>query len=174
MSDSVRPHRWQPTRLPHHWDSPGKNTGVGCHALLQGIFPTQGSNRGHLHCRQILYHWSTREALLPPAAAAAKSLQSCLTVCNPIDGSLPGSPIPRIFQAGTLEWVAISFSHAWKWKVKAKFYLYLSKSFFSEPDSAKLAPTKGNGLIYALYQFYSFNTLCCHLLWMKYWSLQLY
>ena len=44
------------------------------------------------------------------------------------------------------------------------FYLYLSKSSFSEPDSAKLAPTKGNGLIYALYQFYSFNTLCCHLL----------
>ena len=50
------------------------------------------------------------------AAAAAKSLQSCLTLCDPIDGSLPGSPIPGILQARTLVWVAISFSNAWKWK----------------------------------------------------------
>ena len=54
------------------------------------------------------------------AAAAAKSLQSCPTLCNPIDGSPPGSPIPGILQARTLEWVAISFSNAWKWKVKVK------------------------------------------------------
>ena len=54
------------------------------------------------------------------AAAAAKSLQSCLTLCYPIDGSPPGSPIPGILQARTLEWVAISFSNAWKWKVKVK------------------------------------------------------
>ena len=54
------------------------------------------------------------------AAAAAKSLQSSLTLCNPIDGSPPGSPIPEILQARTLEWVAISFSNAWKWKVKVK------------------------------------------------------
>ena len=53
-------------------------------------------------------------------AAAAKSLQSCLTLCNPIDGSLPGSPIPGILQARTLQWVAISFSSAWKRKVKVK------------------------------------------------------
>ena len=52
--------------------------------------------------------------------AAAKSLQSCLTLCDPIDGSSPGSPIPGILQARTLEWVAISFSNAWKWKVKVK------------------------------------------------------
>ena len=52
--------------------------------------------------------------------AAAKSLQSCLILCDPIDGSPPGSPIPGILQARTLEWVAISFSNAWKWKVKVK------------------------------------------------------
>ena len=54
------------------------------------------------------------------AAAAAKSLQSCPTLCDPIDGSPPGSPIPGILQARTLEWVAVSFSNACKWKVKVK------------------------------------------------------
>ena len=53
-------------------------------------------------------------------AAAAKSLQSCPTLCDPIDGSPPGSPVPGILQARTLEWVSISFSNAWKWKVKVK------------------------------------------------------
>ena len=52
--------------------------------------------------------------------AAAKSLQSCPILCNPIDSSLPGSPVPGILQARTLEWVAISSSNAWKWKVKGK------------------------------------------------------
>ena len=56
----------------------------------------------------------------PAAAAAAKSLQLCLTLCDPVDGSPPGSPIPGILQVRTLEWVAISFSNAWKWKVKVK------------------------------------------------------
>ena len=54
------------------------------------------------------------------SAAAAKSFQSCLTLCDPRDGSPPGSPVPRILQARTLEWVAISFSNACKWKVKVK------------------------------------------------------
>ena len=54
------------------------------------------------------------------SAAAAKSLQSCPTLCDPIDGSPPGSAVPGILQARTLEWVAISFSNAWKWKVKVK------------------------------------------------------
>ena len=54
------------------------------------------------------------------AAAAAKSLQSCPTLCDPVDGSPSGSPAPGILQARTLEWVAISFSNAWKWKVKGK------------------------------------------------------
>ena len=53
-------------------------------------------------------------------SAAAKSLQSCPTLCNPIECSPPGSPVPRILQARTLKWVAISFSNAWKWKVKVK------------------------------------------------------
>ena len=57
---------------------------------------------------------------LSAAAAAAKSLQSCTTLCDPIDGSPPGSPIPGILKARTLEWVAIAFSNAWKWKVKVK------------------------------------------------------
>ena len=54
------------------------------------------------------------------AAAAAQSLQSCPTLCDPIDGSPPGSPVPGILQARTLEWVAASFSNVWKWKVKVK------------------------------------------------------
>ena len=57
---------------------------------------------------------------LDSAAAAAKSLQSCLILCDPRDGSPPRSPIPGILQARTLEWGAISFSSAWKWKVKVK------------------------------------------------------
>ena len=69
------------------------------------------------HYSQILY---LQIHLLATAAAAAKSLQSCPTLCDPRDGSLPGSPIPGILQARTLEWVAISFSSAWKWKVKVK------------------------------------------------------
>ena len=60
------------------------------------------------------------QSLRRTTAAAAKSLQSCPTLCDPIDGSPPGSPIPGILQARTLEWVAISFSSAWKWKVKVK------------------------------------------------------
>ena len=62
----------------------------------------------------LIYYYNAAAA----AAAAAKSLQSCPTLCDPRDGSPPGSPIPGILQARTLEWVAISFSNAWKWKVK--------------------------------------------------------
>ena len=65
--------------------------------------------------------WQSIRILTPsPAAAAAKSLQSCPTLCDPIDGSPPGSPVPGILQARTLEWVAVSFSNVWKWKVKVK------------------------------------------------------
>ena len=66
----------------------------------------------------ILYHLHGNE--MPFPSAAAKSLQLCLTLCDPIDGSPPGSPVPGILQARPLEWVAISFSNAWKWKVKVK------------------------------------------------------
>ena len=67
-----------------------------------------------------LFPFSIIKECLEAAAAAAKSLQSCPTMCDPIDSSPPGSPVPGILQARTLEWVAISFSNAWKWKVKVK------------------------------------------------------
>ena len=82
MSDSVRPHRQQPTRLPRPWDSPGKNTGVGCHFLLQCV----------------------------KVKSENEVAQSCPTLSDPMDCSLPGSSIHGIFQAGVLEWVAIAFS----------------------------------------------------------------
>ena len=84
MSDSVRPHRLQPMRLPHPWDSPGKNTGVGCHFLLQCMKVKSESEDVHSY------------------VAAAKSLQSCPTLCDPIDCSPRGSPVPGILQARTL------------------------------------------------------------------------
>ena len=72
MSNSVWPNGQQPTRLLCPWDSLGKNTGVGCHALLQGIFLTLGSNPDLLHCRQILYQLSHKGSpLVTPVAAAA-------------------------------------------------------------------------------------------------------
>ena len=62
VSDSLRPHGLQPARLLCPWGSPGKNTGVGCHALLQGIFPTQGLNPGLPHCRRILHQLGHQES----------------------------------------------------------------------------------------------------------------
>jgi len=80
----MRPHGLQPTRLLHPWDSPGKNTGVGCHFLLQ--------------CRQV--------------KSESEVAQSSLTFSDPMDCSQPGSSIHGIFQARVLEWVAIAFSNA--------------------------------------------------------------
>ena len=91
MSDSVRPHRRQPTRLPRPWDSPGKNTGVGCHFLLQ--------------CMKV--------------NSESEVAQSCLTLSDPMDCSLPGSSVHGIFQARVPEWGAIAFSEV--------FIVYLSK-----------------------------------------------
>ena len=82
MSDSVRPHRRQPTRLPRPWDSPGKNTGVGCHFFLQ--------------CMKV--------------KSESEVTQSCPTLHDLIDGSPPASSVHEIFQARVLEWVAIAFS----------------------------------------------------------------
>ena len=79
MSTSVRPHRQQPTRLPHPWDSPGKNTGVGCHFLLQCI----------------------------KVKSKSEVAQSCPTLSDPVDCSPPGSSVHGIFQARVLEWGAI-------------------------------------------------------------------
>ena len=83
-----------------------RNTGINVHLFLKIPFMLLStcSNSDHFQ----------------PLAAAAKSLQSCPTLCDPIDNSPPGSPVPGILQARTLEWVAISFSNAWKWKVKVK------------------------------------------------------
>ena len=78
------------------------------------------------------------------AATAAKSLQSCPTLCSPIDGSPPGSPIPGILQARTLEWVAISFSNAWKWKVKVK--LFSRVRLFKTPWAAAYQASQSMGL----------------------------
>ena len=72
------------------------------------------------HCGFDLHFSNRLNAERRAAPAAAKSLQSCPTLCDPIDGSSPGSPIPGILQTRALEWVAISFSNAWKWKVKMK------------------------------------------------------
>ena len=81
-----------------------------------------GANLGDCHLALHWWRWALRVVLGWPAAAAAaaKLLQSCLTLGDPIDGSPPGSSVPGILQASTLEWVAISFSNAWKWKVKGK------------------------------------------------------
>ena len=70
--------------------------------------------------KEVPRHLLLGRKALTNLAAAAESLQSCLTLCDPIDSSPPGSPVPGILQARTLEWVAISFSNAWKWKVKVK------------------------------------------------------
>ena len=80
----------------------------------------QSTSENFLVAAGELWHSSLCVEVFSAAAAAAKSLQSCPTLCDPIDGSPPGSPVPGIHQARTLEWVAISFSNAWKWKVKVK------------------------------------------------------
>ena len=93
MSDSVQPHRRQPTRLPRPWDSPGKNTGVGCHFLLQ--------------CMKV--------------KSESEVDRSCLTLRDPMNCSLPGSSVHGIFQARVLEWGVIAFSgreYTWYDKVR--------------------------------------------------------
>ena len=98
MSDSVRPQRRQPTRLPRPWDSPGKNTGVGCHFLLQCM---KGKSESEV-------------------------VQSCPTLRDPMDCSPPGSSIDGIFQASALEWAAIAFSGSYLMKGIFSFIFSLS------------------------------------------------
>ena len=97
------------TRLLCPWDFLGKSSGVDCHFLLQGIFPTQGSNPGLPHCRQTLYQLNYQGSL---NALQRKVLvaQSWPTFSNPMDCSLPGSSVHRILEARILDWIAISFS----------------------------------------------------------------
>ena len=116
-------------QAPHPWDSPGKNTGMGCHFLLQCTkvenesevtqsCPTlsdpmdcslPGSSVHGIFQARVL-EWVA--IAFSKACMHAKLLQSCPTLCDPIDGSPPGSPVSGILQARTLEWVAISFSNA--------------------------------------------------------------
>ena len=94
---------------------------MSCHFLLQGNLPNPGIEPVFPALSGGFF--STEPPGKPFtsfAAAAAKSLRSCPTLCGPIDGSPPGSPVPGILQTRTLEWVAIFFSNAWKWKVKVK------------------------------------------------------
>ena len=125
MSDSVQPHRSQPIRFSGSWGSPGKNTGVGCHFFLRCmkmksesevscirlfVTPWTAANQAPLSMgfsRQ--EYWSGGP--LPSAMLCyAKLLQSCPTLCDPMDCSQPGSSVHVIFQARVLEWVAIAFS----------------------------------------------------------------
>ena len=76
-------------------------------------------------------------------AAAAESLKSCPTLCDPIDGSPPGSPVPGVLQARILEWVAISFSNAWKWKVKVKSLSRVRPSATPWTAAFKAPPSMG-------------------------------
>ena len=109
MSDSVRSHRQQPTRLPCPWDSPGKNTGVGCHFLLQ--------------CRKV--------------KSESEVAQSCPTLSNPMDYSLPGSSVHGIFQARVLEWgamgalqIALTLTQAQNLKEKEHFlWVFKTQNF---------------------------------------------
>ena len=85
---------------------------MGCHFLLQGIFSTQGSNPCLLHCQADFLPLSHREVHIDiyMGFSVVLAIQSCLTPCDPMDCSPPGSPVHGVFQARTLEWVAISFS----------------------------------------------------------------
>ena len=101
MSDSVPPHRRQPTRLLRPWDSPGKNTGVGCHFLLQ--------------CMKV--------------KSESEVAESCPTLSNPMDRSLPGSSAHGIFQARVLEWGAIAFSiEEWQQVVIIGYFVITSNT----------------------------------------------
>ena len=100
VSDSVRPHRQQPTRLPRPWDSPGKNTGVGCYFLLQ--------------CMKV--------------RSESEVAQSCPTLHNPMDCSPPGSSAHGSFQARELEWGAIAFSVVGSWGVLNGQHAYRAQS----------------------------------------------
>ena len=112
MSDSMQPHRWQPTRLHHPWDSPDKNTGVGCHFLLQ--------------CMKM--------------RSESEVAQSCPTLHHPIDCSLPGFSVHGIFQARVLEWGAIAFSR--KCQQDAKRTEDLNRCFFKQDVQRQTTDTR--------------------------------
>ena len=147
MSDSVRPHRRQPTSLPHPWDSPGKNTGVGCHFLLQ--------------CMKV--------------KSESQVTQSCLTLHDPMDSSLPGSSAYRIFQARVLEWGAIVFSRpsfqATLSITNARSSLRLMSIELVMPSSHLIFPPSLLLLAPMPPRIRAFsNESILHMRWSKYWS----
>ena len=157
VSDSVRPHRRQPTRLPSPWDSPGKNTGVGCHFLLQ--------------CMKV--------------KSESEVAQSYPTFSDPMDCSAPGSSIHGIFQVRVLEWGAIAFSgksilgytnrildndllHK-EWKSSFKFlkfkFMLIDKKWCKNWD-VQFTYSAGFGLFFYIVHSYSSQQLCSiKLLW---------
>ena len=123
MSNSVRPHRWQPTWLRRPWDSPGKNTGVYCHFFLQ--------------CMKV--------------KCESQVAQSCPTLSNPVDCSLPGSSVHGIFQARVLEWGSMYMSQG-KVQKAHKIQYVLLWSFIGGIECAGL-------LKYTIYTFWHMETL---------------
>ena len=132
MSNSVRPRRRQLTRPPRPWDSPGKNTGVGCHFLLQ--------------CMKV--------------KSESEVAQSCLTLPNPMDCSLPGFSVHGIFQARVLEWVAIAFSAICQqiWKIQ-QWLQDWKRSGVSFQSQRKAVP-KNTQTITQLPSFHMLARLC--------------
>ena len=125
MSDSVWPHRRQPTRLPHPWDSPGKNTGVGCHFFSNA------------------WKWKVK--------SESEVAQSCPTPSNPMDCSLPGSSVYGIFQARVLEWGAIAFSKSLGWSFLAqqpgnKIFIFWYLAQISPSEVSPDLPRPGSAL----------------------------
>ena len=137
MSDSVWPRRWQPTRLPCPWDSPGKNTGVGCHFLLQ--------------CTKV--------------KSESKVAQSCPTLSDLMDCSLPGSSVHGISKARILEWVAISFSRGSSQARDQTQVSYIAvRLFATEPPEKPLSKTWAHmkthiSLRWKLYKWINFQSI---------------
>ena len=137
VSDSVRPHRQQPTRLPRPWDSPGKNTGVGCHFLLR--------------CMKV--------------KSESEVTQSCLTLRDPMDCSPPGFFVHGIFQARVLDWGAIAFSDTYVRPFNISLLRLCSLKKFPLCSSDCVLPTDlyssslnhSSGLLSPLNDFFFFN-----------------
>ena len=143
----MRPHRWQPTRLPRPWDSPGKNTGVGCHFLLH-CMKVKSENEVAQSCLTLrnpmdysppgssihgIFHGVGCHCLLQCMKVKSQSevAQSCPTPSDPMDCSLPGSSVHGIFQARVLEWGAIAFSSTFSFsfflpRLKKRCFVYNS------------------------------------------------
>ena len=123
----MRPHRRQPNRLCHPWDSPSKNTGVGCHFLLQ--------------CMKV--------------KSKSEDAQSCPTLSNPMDCSLPGSSVHGIFQAKVLEWDAIAFSSVFSTfpQLHIILKLYKCNAHFKTPFSYMVLKKNLRTIFSVLYNF---------------------